>query len=276
MSMLRYMTQTSWLKWLIPWGFAWLVVFAWPEWQERRELAMLRAEACEVMEERDFLQADAVAACTKDNDTYLAGTDAAVESQTTRLVGKVAEELDRLARAGVREDLEMFERITFAQFLDDYVSPLDLPISAETSDRLPERFAMDVPWMMITGYGQLRVENPDGDRNGTAHIAAPLSLDPMLRDIREGAVATICRRSDNPDLQCSGTVYVRRASSDISGYRVVRLEMVPINEAQIDAASQSLIRPRFTGSRSSAQGFYMRRFIDAFGPDGSICGSSTC
>ena len=90
MNMVRYLAQASWLKGLIPWGLALLVVVAWPEWQERRELAKLRAEACEIMEERGFLQAKALAACAKDNDTYLAGIDAAVESQTAHLVGKLS------------------------------------------------------------------------------------------------------------------------------------------------------------------------------------------
>ena len=274
MNMFRYLAQAWWLKWLILWGLAWLVLEVWPEWQERRELAKLRAEACEIMEARGFLQAEAGAACTKNNDTYLAGIDAAVESQTAYLVGKVSDERNRLARAGARENPETFERITFTQFLDDYVSPMEL--FAEDSGRLPERLAMDVPWVMFTGYGQVRVEGPVGDSEGTAQIAALLSLDPLLRDIQEGPVASICRRSNNPDLHCGGTIYARRASSDISGYRVVRLELNLIDEAQIDAASQSLIRPQFTGSLSSAQGFYIQRFIDSFGPNGPICKRSIC
>lgn len=225
--------------------------------EDRQQHKEYRAQACDIMVSKGFLADGDDALCRADNQTYLDGVLTATRALTPKARLKLNEEMAFLDEQASSVAIADFESVPFEEFLDLH-EPMALLNDPDTS-KLPLNFAVGAPWIIITGYGGLRAEDP------VTNNAAQLDLDPSFRTILNGALNALCDRTSAPEMGCRGRLYIEQQTNGLSAYRVVGMQIEPLSDAQIEHANLEKLQPDFDRHSIRFQSFFFYRFIQWFG-----------
>lgn len=263
------MVQRSWRRHLLT-----IVIFVplfalvwgkdiWGYFSDLRETAQLRTDACERMATLGFILPELQERCRTSLFIYQDGLAAAVIDQTSRIQAKLTADLDQLDTVTSAINAADFTPITMDAFLERHKNS---KFPAQQADVIePSKILLNAPWLMITGYLGVRVEDPQKNKPDRPKTAVGLSMDPALRSLRGGVLDRICRRTSSITLGCSGSVFMVVTEGILEPkYTVVGMQLAPIPPEQVFWTSFDMLRPPVSTGRNHIQAKYMQRFLDAF------------
>ena len=235
----------------------------WGYFSDRRENMKLRAEVCERMVMLDYLRHDSEERCSNDATVYRDGLTTAASSQIARIQAKVTDEIDQLNAVTDGIDASEFIPVPMDSFLERYGN--SKPRARQTDSTEPKQIMLEAPRLMITGYGDVRVEQPT-QTEGSQNDGVAISMDSALHYLRDGVLHTICRRASSASLGCSGSLFiiVKKGEAPYSIPTVVGMQLTPISSEQILSTSIRTLMPPFSDGKINVQNIYMQRFLLAF------------
>lgn len=238
----------------------------WGFFSDRSENTRFRAQVCERMVVLGYIRPDTEDMCLNWESVYFDGLAAAASSQTSRIQAKVKAEIDQIYAVTAGIDATQFTPITMDSFLELYRNsrfPKQQVIRSE-----PEQMVLEAPWVMITGFGGIRVERPMQIEEHSSSDGVGLSLNSNLAFLRGGMLDKICRRTFAVSLGCSGSVFIVVTDGLLEpNYTVVGMQLTPIPPEHLFWAGLEMLMPPFADGNIRLQSFYMQRFLNAFPDD---------